>query len=93
MVVFTPRGEIKSYVNVFSDIDWPFCRRMQGEIDKYLDKVIEVRYLAFPLGGLSPNSAAVRQVIARSGIPRNISSRVGNIACCRCKGLGAIRKC
>jgi len=57
MVVFTPSGEIKSYVNVFSDIDCPFCRRMHGEIDKYLDKGIEVRYLAFPIGGLSSNSA------------------------------------
>ncbi len=57
MIVFSPKGEVKGYVNVFTDIDCGFCRRLHSQIDGYLEKGIEVRYLAFPRAGVNSRSA------------------------------------
>ena len=50
-IVFTPDGEVKDAVWVFTDIDCPYCQRFHEHIDEYLARGIEVRYLAFPRAG------------------------------------------
>ncbi|MEO0444109.1 MAG: DsbC family protein [Pseudomonadota bacterium] len=57
MVVYTPTGEMKGHVYVFTDIDCGFCRRLHSQMASYLDKGIEIRYLAFPRAGVSSKSA------------------------------------
>jgi len=57
MVIFSPKEPAKAFVNVFTDIDCGFCRRLHSQIDEFLDKGIEVRYLAFPRAGIQSNSA------------------------------------
>lgn len=57
MVIFSPEGETKAYVNIFTDIDCGFCRRLHSQIDEFLDKGIEIRYLAFPRAGAQSQSA------------------------------------
>ncbi len=57
MIIFSPKSEVKGYVNVFTDIDCGFCRRLHSQIDGYLDKGIEVRYLAFPRAGIHSKGA------------------------------------
>ncbi len=57
MIIFSPEGEVKGYVNVFTDIDCGFCRKLHGQMDSFLDRGIEVRYLAFPRAGVNSKSA------------------------------------
>jgi thiol:disulfide interchange protein DsbC len=46
---------------VFSDPDCPFCRQLQGELDKLKD--VTVLVLPLPLIGLHPNAAAISRNI------------------------------
>lgn len=57
MIIYSPKGEVKGYVNVFTDIDCGFCRRLHSQLDGFLEKGIEVRYLAFPRAGLHSKGA------------------------------------
>lgn len=62
MIVFTPE-EKKYSVSVFTDIDCTFCRRLHNQMDEYLDKGIEVRYLLYPRNGpASPSWSKAEQV-------------------------------
>jgi len=49
-ITFSPE-EVKYTVTVFTDIDCAYCRKLHSEIDGYLDKGIQVRYLLYPRNG------------------------------------------
>ncbi len=49
-IMFSP-AEVKHTVTVFTDVDCGYCRKLHSEIDGYLDKGIEVRYLLYPRNG------------------------------------------
>ena len=55
LIVFSPENK-RFTVNVFTDIDCTFCRRLHDQIDEYLAKGIEIRYLLYPRNG--PTSAS-----------------------------------
>jgi thiol:disulfide interchange protein DsbC len=57
MIIYTPKGEVKGYVNVFTDIDCGFCRKLHGQMDDFHELGIEVRYLAFPRAGVNSKGA------------------------------------
>lgn len=62
MIVFTPEDK-KYSVSVFTDIDCTFCRRLHSQIDDYLARGIEVRYLLYPRNGpTSPSWTKAEQV-------------------------------
>ena len=62
MIVFTPEDP-KYTVSVFTDIDCTFCRRLHNQMDDYLSRGIEVRYLLYPRNGpTSPAWAKAEQV-------------------------------
>lgn len=52
MVVFSPSGEVKTHINVFTDVDCSYCRKLHQEIADINALGIEVRYLAYPRRGL-----------------------------------------
>ena len=52
MIVFSPKGEKRAIINVFTDIDCGYCRKMHREIDQLNAYGIEVRYLAYPRSGV-----------------------------------------
>jgi len=52
MIVFSPKGEKRAIINVFTDIDCGYCRKMHREIDQLNAYGIEVRYLAYPRSGI-----------------------------------------
>ncbi|BCE01432.1 DsbC family protein [Marinicellulosiphila megalodicopiae] len=56
LVIFSPKGEVKASVIVFTDVDCGYCRKLHSEIESYLDLGIEIKYAAFPRAGLSGNS-------------------------------------
>jgi thiol:disulfide interchange protein DsbC len=55
MIVFSPE-EVKHSVSIFTDIDCTYCRRLHAQIDAYLERGIEVRYLLYPRSGPSTAS-------------------------------------
>ncbi len=52
MIVFAPAGETRAVVNVFTDPDCGFCRKLHAEVPELNSYGIEVRYLAFPRMGI-----------------------------------------
>lgn len=55
MVVFGP-DNAKHTVDVFTDIDCPYCVRMHNQMTEYNRLGIRIRYLAFPRAGVSSSS-------------------------------------
>lgn len=51
MVVFKSPQE-KHVVNVFTDVDCAYCRRLHQNMDGYLSRGITIQYLAFPRAGI-----------------------------------------
>ena len=56
MIVFAPTGERKAYVNVFTDVDCGYCRKLHLEMAEINALGVEVRYLAFPRAGKDSDS-------------------------------------
>ena len=56
MIVFSPEGEREAYVNVFTDVDCGYCRKLHQEMAELNALGIEVRYLAFPRAGVDSDS-------------------------------------
>jgi thiol:disulfide interchange protein DsbC len=52
MTIFKANGQTKAIVNVFTDIDCGFCRKLHKEVPKLNQLGIEVRYLAYPRAGI-----------------------------------------
>ncbi|MFD1216237.1 DsbC family protein [Microbulbifer celer] len=60
MIVFSPKGETKAHVYVFTDVDCGYCRKLHNDVPELNRRGIEVRYLAFPRAGI--NSAGYRKI-------------------------------
>ncbi len=56
MIVFPATGKKIGAVTIFTDIDCPYCHKLQENIKDYTDAGIEIRYLAFPRSGLKSSS-------------------------------------
>jgi len=50
VISFTP-DEVKYSVSIFTDVECTYCRRLHSQIDEYLARGIEVRYLMYPRNG------------------------------------------
>ena len=57
MIVFSPAEPAKGYINVFTDITCGYCRKLHLEMDDLNRRGVEVRYLAFPRGGMESDGA------------------------------------
>lgn len=55
-VIFPANGKTRHVIHVFTDIDCGYCRTLHSQIKNYNNLGIEVRYLAFPRGGLYSDS-------------------------------------
>ena len=62
LVVFAP-DQPKTHITVFTDVDCGYCRKLHEEVGQLNDLGIEVRYAAFPRGGMqSPTAATMRSI-------------------------------
>ncbi|VAW75810.1 Thiol:disulfide interchange protein DsbC [hydrothermal vent metagenome] len=61
MIIFKPE-KVKYVVTVFTDIDCGYCRKLHSQIDQYLEKGIEIRYLFFPRSG--PNTPSYYKAVS-----------------------------
>lgn len=59
-IVFSPAGEVKASVSVFTDVDCGFCQKLHKEVPALNEMGIEVRYLAYPRAGI--NSPSYRKI-------------------------------
>jgi thiol:disulfide interchange protein DsbC len=69
MAVFAP-AQTKAVINVFTDVDCAYCRKLHLEVPRLNELGVEVRYLAFPRGGLDSPSYS-RMVTAWCSDDRN----------------------
>ncbi len=56
LIIYSPKGEVKGVVNVFTDVDCGFCQRLHREVAELNELGIELRYLAYPRSGLQGDS-------------------------------------
>ncbi len=56
MIVFSPQGDTRAAINVFTDVDCGFCQKLHQEVPKLNEMGIEVRYLAYPRAGVGSES-------------------------------------
>lgn len=56
MIVFSPKGEVKARISVFTDVDCGYCQKLHQEVPAMNDMGIEIRYLAFPRAGIGSPS-------------------------------------
>lgn len=57
LIVYPAKGETKSHVFVFTDVDCGYCVKLHREVPKLNEMGIEVRYLAYPRSGPIGSSA------------------------------------
>jgi len=55
MIIFG-NSSLKHTVTVFTDIDCGYCRKLHGEIKKYNEAGIRVRYMAYPRAGIGSSA-------------------------------------
>ena len=56
LVVFSPEGDTKAFINVFTDVDCSYCRKLHLEVPRLNELGVEVRYLAYPRAGIGSHS-------------------------------------
>lgn len=56
MITFSPKGEVKEVVYVFTDVDCGYCQLLHSKMPEYNAMGIEVRYLGYPRAGLQSGS-------------------------------------
>ncbi|MDA9240736.1 thioredoxin fold domain-containing protein [bacterium] len=56
MIIFKPAGQTKAIINVFTDVDCGYCRKLHSEVPQLNAMGIEVRYLAYPRAGLKSDA-------------------------------------
>ena len=52
MIIFKPEGRTKAIINVFTDVDCGYCRKLHKEVPQLNAMGVEVRYLAYPRSGI-----------------------------------------
>jgi thiol:disulfide interchange protein DsbC len=60
MLIFPSIDDTKAIINVFTDVDCGYCRKLHREVPELNKMGIEVRYLAFPRAGI--NSASYDKI-------------------------------
>lgn len=61
-ITYPAKGERKTTIHVYTDVDCPYCRQLHDEVAELNDMGIEVSYLAFPRSG--PNTATYKTMVS-----------------------------
>ncbi|MGO2414164.1 MULTISPECIES: DsbC family protein [Cobetia] len=78
MVIYRPAGEIKAVISVFTDTTCPYCRKLHKEVPELNARGIEVRYLAFPRGGMRSQGARELAQVWCAENPTEAMNRIKN---------------
>lgn len=55
MIIFSP-AQTRASITVFTDVDCTYCRALHRDLEELLARGIEVRYIAYPRGGMQAGS-------------------------------------
>ena len=86
MIIFSPEGERRGTLTVFTDVDCFYCQKLHQEVPALNKAGVEVRYLAYPRAGIGSDSYrkiasawcaddpqdAITKLKARKEIPENV---------------------
>jgi thiol:disulfide interchange protein DsbC len=61
MIIFSPQGEPRAHITVFTDVSCFYCQKLHKEVPELNKRGVEVRYLAYPRSGL--DSPGYRQLV------------------------------
>ncbi len=61
MIIFSPEGEPKGRLTVFTDVTCFYCQKLHKEVPELNKRGVEVRYLAYPRAGV--DSPGYRQMV------------------------------
>lgn len=61
MIIFSPEGEPKGHITVFTDTTCFYCQKLHKEVPELNKRGVEVRYLAYPRSGVG--SAGYNQLV------------------------------
>jgi thiol:disulfide interchange protein DsbC len=62
-IIYRPKGAVKHKIIVFTDISCGYCSKVHENLQGYLDRGIQVEYVAFPRGGTqSPVTAQMEAI-------------------------------
>lgn len=61
MIVYSPEGETKASMTVFTDVTCGFCRKLHNQMAEMNALGIEVRYMAYPRSGIKRDGAYTRE--------------------------------
>ena len=61
MIIFSPEGETKASMIVFTDVTCGYCKKLHQQIDEINELGIEVRYMAYPRSGIKRNGQYTRE--------------------------------
>jgi thiol:disulfide interchange protein DsbC len=61
MIIFSPEGEARAHITVFTDVSCFYCQKLHKEVPELNRRGVEVRYLAYPRSGV--DSPAYRQLV------------------------------
>lgn len=76
MVTFSPKGEPKASIYVFTDIDCGYCRKLHNEVPAMNAMGIEVHYLGYPRAGINSPSHAKMVSVMCAEDPREAMTRM-----------------
>ncbi|MFT5987976.1 MAG: thiol:disulfide interchange protein DsbC [Marinobacter psychrophilus] len=62
LIQFAAKGEQKAVIDVFTDIDCGYCRKLHGEMDELNELGITVNYFGFPRSG--PGTESFRKYVS-----------------------------
>ncbi len=62
MIIFSPEGEARAHVTVFTDVTCFYCQKLHQEVPELNRRGVEVRYLAYPRAGV--DSPGYRQLVS-----------------------------
>jgi thiol:disulfide interchange protein DsbC len=52
MIIFSPEGETRTHISVFTDVTCFYCQKLHKEVPELNKRGVEVRYLAYPRAGV-----------------------------------------
>ena len=86
MIIFSPEGETRAHITVFTDVSCFYCQKLHKEVPELNKRGVEVRYLAYPRSGLdspgyrqlatawcaSDRQDAITRLKAQQSVPENV---------------------
>jgi len=64
MITFSPKGETKASLYVFTDVDCGYCQKLHQEVPRLNQLGIAVHYLAYPRAGVGPQSPTYSKMVS-----------------------------